>query len=125
MLKNKKSPAGGRASKLYFGKHNTTDPSYKKQLFTFDEVNSSALIGLTSLLSRWLPDGKLTGYEYVARNPMRADQKMGSFKINVVTGRWCDFATGDKGGDPVSLYAYLNSCNQITALRQLAKELGI
>ena len=44
---------------------------------------------------------------YVALNPTRNDRRPGSFKINIRTGRWCDFATGDRGGDPVSLVAYL------------------
>jgi hypothetical protein len=66
---------------------------------TFDEVNARALPLLPSLLRHWLPDGKLNGSEYTARNPMRADRKTGSFKINVRTGRWSDFATGDKGGE--------------------------
>jgi hypothetical protein len=35
------------------------------------------------------------------------DQNPGSFSINVRTGRWADFATGDKGGDVISLAAYL------------------
>ena len=43
----------------------------------------------------------------MARNPTRPDRRPGSFKINLTTGRWADFATGDRGGDPVSLAAYL------------------
>ena len=38
--------------------------------------------------------------------PRRADHRKGSFKINLTTGRWSDFATGDAGGDLVSLAAY-------------------
>ena len=48
-------------------------------------------------------DGRICGREYVARNPRRDDRRAGSFKINVTAGRWSDFATGDKGGDPISL----------------------
>jgi hypothetical protein len=44
---------------------------------------------------------------YVALNPTRNDRRPGSFKINIRMGRWCDFAAGDQGGDPVSLVAYL------------------
>ena len=50
---------------------------------------------------------------------------MGSFKINVVTGRWADFATGDKGGDPVSLVAFIESTTQSQAARRLALMLGV
>ena len=45
--------------------------------------------------------------------------------INVRTGRWADFATGDKGGDVISLAAYLFQCRQIEAARTLAATLGV
>ena len=41
--------------------------------------------------------------EWVALNPRRCDRNLGSFKVNRFDGKWRDFATGDKGGDPVSL----------------------
>ena len=41
-------------------------------------------------------------------NPTRADRRPGSFSVNTRTGRWADFATGDRGGDVVSLAAYLH-----------------
>lgn len=56
---------------------------------------------------RWLPDGKRRGREWVAPNPTRADGRAGSFSVNMESGAWADFATGDRGGDLVSLYAYL------------------
>ena len=31
----------------------------------------------------------------------------GSFSVSITTGVWADFATDDRGGDLVSLYAYL------------------
>ncbi len=67
----------------------------------FDTINRAALASLPALLRRWLPDGRLVGREYTARNPRRADRRLGSFLINVNSGRWADFATGDKGGDVV------------------------
>src|SRR4051812_4648618 len=68
----------------------------------FDCINDAALAVLPSLLKRWLPGGKLEGCEYVARNPRRADRHFGSFKVNLQTGLWADFATRDRGSDPVS-----------------------
>lgn len=48
-------------------------------------------------LLAWLrvafPGGTLDGAEYVARNPVRDDKRAGSFKVNVRTGSWADFAT--------------------------------
>ena len=63
--------------------------------------------------------------EYVGRNPTRNDRHPGSFKVNLRSGVWSDFATGDAGGDAVSLFAYLNGFNQLEAARSLARELGI
>ena len=91
----------------------------------FDAVNSAALSDLPTLLHRWLPDGRSVGREYVARNPRRADKKAGSFKINLRSGKWCDFATGDAGGDVVSLAAYLSGSGQAEAARNLSEMLGI
>jgi hypothetical protein len=91
----------------------------------FDRVNRAALAALPALLARWLPDGRQMAGEWVARNPRRADRQPGSFKINIRTGRWSDFATGDKGGDVVSLAAYLAGISQAEAARELARALGI
>jgi hypothetical protein len=41
------------------------------------------------------------------------------------TGHWADFATGDKGGDPVSLVAYLEGVSQGEAARMLGRMLGL
>lgn len=91
----------------------------------FNVVNRAALGVLPTLLARWLPDGRQMAGEWVARNPRRADRSPGSFKINMRTGRWADFATGDKGGDVVSLAAYLGRLSQVDAARELAGALGI
>ena len=91
----------------------------------FPAINSAALDVLPALLRRWLPDGRREGREYVALNPTRADRHLGSFRINMTTGRWSDFATGDRGGDPVSLAAYLAGVGQADAARSLADMLGV
>lgn len=75
---------------------------------------------------QWLPDGKRVGAEWVARNPTRADNRPGSFTVNLQTGAWADFATGDKGGDPISLWAYLHHGNDnAAAARELAERYGV
>lgn len=91
----------------------------------FQEINIVALKNIELILSRWLPNGRKSGQEYIAKNPTRADHKTGSFKINMITGRWADFATGDRGGDPISLAAYLFGLSQGEAARNLAKMLGM
>jgi hypothetical protein len=91
----------------------------------FDHINRIALCSLPALLSRWLPGGRREGREYVALNPIRHDRHRGSFRINLNTGRWADFATGDRGGDVISLAAYLSHLSQIEAAERLADMLGI
>ncbi len=95
------------------------------QRIDFAAVNRAALAALPALLRRWLPDGRQVGREYLARNPLRADRRSGSFKINVRTGRWADFATGDAGGDVISLCAYLAGIGQVEAARSLADMLRV
>ena len=92
----------------------------------FAAINAAALRDLPAMLGRWLPDGKLIGgREYVARNPRRADRTDGSFAINVRKGCWADFATGERGGDPISLAAFLFGLSQIEAARKLAAMTGV
>lgn len=94
-------------------------------MIDFDTINREALACLPALLARWLPDGRRQGHEWSARNPTRADHRPGSFRVNLATGRWADFSTGDRGGDPVSLLAYLAGTGQGDAARSLAQILGI
>ncbi len=91
----------------------------------FAAVNRAALAALPVLLPRWLPDGRIQGGEYVALNPRRADRKRGSFKVNMASGRWADFACDAKGGDIVSLAAYLAGTGQAEAARELSGMLGL
>jgi putative DNA primase/helicase len=75
-------------------------PLYTKSYTGFAAVKAASLNHLDMIVERLLPGGKRKGKEYVARNPTRADAKAGSFKINMRTGVWKDFATGDVGTVP-------------------------
>lgn len=96
----------------------------RKQI-DFEAVNRAALARLPDLCAQWLPDGRRRGREYVGRNPRRADCRAGSFSVNLITGRWADFAVGARGGDPVSLAAYLSGLGQADAALRLADMLGV
>jgi len=96
-----------------------------KNALDFEAINQAALTAFPAVLNRLSPCGKAMGRELVALNPNRPDRNLGSFKINRHNGKWCDFTTGDKGGDPVSLVAYLAGVNQAEAARLLAQMLGI
>jgi hypothetical protein len=91
----------------------------------YDVIGSAALRSLPLIVLRWLPDGRREGQEWVARNPKRSDRHLGSFKINLKTGQWADFATGDKGGDVISLAAYLHGLSQSAAAGKVSEMLGL
>lgn len=91
----------------------------------FERIARAALARAPDILSRWLPDGRNVGREYLARNPRRADHKPGSFSVNLDTGLWCDFATGDRGRDLIALAAYLGNIDQRTAALRVAEMLGV
>jgi hypothetical protein len=91
---------------------------------TINDTAQAALFNAGSILTKWLSGGVAIGGEYIACNPTRADRKRGSFKINLATGKWADFATSDRGGDLVSLVAYLDGVSQGEAARRIQAELG-
>ena len=66
-----------------------------------------------------LPGGKLSGNEYAAAS-VRGGQG-NSFSININSGKWADFATGEKGGDVISLFAHQESISQKQAAITLSE----
>lgn len=91
----------------------------------FARVNAAALPVAERIVRALVPDGRLEGAEWVFRNPRRDDRRPGSCKANIQSGKWSDFATGDRGGDLVSLTAYVCGVDQRTAAIKLAGLLGI
>lgn len=93
--------------------------------FEIQRIADAALLAADNLLADWLPDGTRKGKEYWPTNPVRGDRQPGSFSINLHSGTWHDFASGDKGGDLVSLLAYLRGCRQADAAQMIAQQLGM
>jgi hypothetical protein len=94
----------------------------------FHNINRAAIAALHPILARLLPSGRPIAGEYVVLNPTRSDRRPGSFKIKLTGARvgcWCDFATGDKGGDVISLVAYVEGISQGKAARMIARMLGL
>jgi hypothetical protein len=133
-VRNKNSPAAvwstaARAERFVNGSARRTNQSRRRRQarsVDFARINRAAVARLPDLLARWLPGGRIEGAEYVALNPRRADHRPGSFKINLETGQWADFAIeGARGGDVVSLAAYFGDIGQVQAAERLAAMLGI
>ncbi len=75
-----------------------------------DVIEAMLLPRVPELCARLAPDGVRVGHEWQARNPRRADDRRGSFSINLHTGRWADFAgteASSKEFPCLSLIAYL------------------
>ena len=92
----------------------------------FKQVAAAALNRFDAVIGELgLAGGKHSGAEYLPLNPKRDDHSAGSLSINRNKGAWMEGATGDKGGDLVSLAAYVWSCSQSDAAERLGKFLGI
>lgn len=92
----------------------------------FGKIHDS--LDIDTCLRKWLPGGKISGINYFVKNPRRNDKTPGSFSVNRLNGKWADFAgdSTDKGGDLVSLYAYLFHANDnIAAAKELISNNGI
>jgi hypothetical protein len=91
----------------------------------FRRIADAAAQHADAIVQRWLPDGRREGTEWVALNPTRSDSRKGSFKVNLKSGRWGDFATGDRGGDLISLAAYIFRLDQGEAAKRVADMVGV
>jgi hypothetical protein len=90
-------------------------------------INRAGVAALPVVVARLLPGGEIFGRDYIARE-RRHDRRPGSFKVKLFgahAGTWADFATGDRGGDPVSLVAHLERVSEADAALHLARMLGI
>lgn len=74
------------------------------------------------LVPEWLRDGTRRGHEWVCAGLHGGAGE--SLSVNLTNGRWADFATDDRGGDLVSLYAAIHGLNNGQAARQLMQALG-
>ena len=89
-------------------------------------IAAHALAHIETVCARWLPDGKKAGHEWEIGDRHGTPGK--SLKVHLSgnkAGMWADFSTGDKGGDPVSLVAFIDGVSQGDAARRLAEFMGL
>ena len=92
----------------------------------FEAINRAALPHLETLCRRWLVAGRRIGPEWIVGS-LRGEAGA-SLKVRLTgarLGRWCDFATGQRGGDPVSLAAAVYGLSQAEAAQRLAEMFGL
>lgn len=89
----------------------------------FTALAEALLTRAKDLLDDWLPGGVLVGHEYECGS--LSGGKGDSCKINVTTGKWCDFSTGESGRDLLDLYAEIHGLKVSKAAAQVAREEGL
>lgn len=88
----------------------------------FDRIASELLARADAFCRELFPAGRLEGKNYRIGN-VRGDKGQ-SLAIDLTTGSWKDFASEDKGGDLISLYAAHHGMSQADAARALAPHLA-
>lgn len=89
----------------------------------FDAINAVLLGRARDLVPQWLPNGKSKGREWVTGDIH--DSEGDSLSVNLETGLWSDFATGEGGKDLIALHAARTGKSNPDAARELASLYGI
>ncbi len=89
----------------------------------FADLASALLDRIEMLVPAWLPGGHRRGPEYVCGSLQGGSGS--SCSINMVTGQWADFASDEKGGDLVSLYAACHGLTMGKAALKVARDEGL
>jgi hypothetical protein len=113
---------GANVIALHRNRHGRRKP--KNTGIDFEMIRTLALGNALTICKRIVPGGRVVGAEYVVKNPNRADRSAGSFKINLRTGRWADFATNERGSDLIALVAWRYNVRQSDAAARLASFLS-
>lgn len=81
----------------------------------FSQLNS---VEQKDALEHFAPGGNVVGGDYVVKCPWRSDDKEGSFRVNISTGCYNDFSTGDHG-DVINFATKYGNCRQYAAADKL------
>lgn len=90
-------------------------------MIDFERVKQG-IINNPSVVAKYLPNGVKVGSEYRCANIFGG--KGESFAINLNTGLWSDFATGDSGSSLIDLVALQKGITFKESAEELAKVLG-
>ena len=102
---------------------NGRDPSTPLPPINFAALADALLARVEQLLPQWLPGGIVRGHEYVCGSLSGGSGS--SCSINLVNGKWADFANDEKGADLIGLYAAINGLTMGKAAVQVAREEGL
>ena len=85
----------------------------------FDEIKERAIPFAEGIGQRLIPGCTVKGGWYVVSSPWREDRNP-SLGISLTTGRWRDFATGDRG-DMVDLWHRITKDTMVESARAIAR----
>ena len=94
-----------------------------RERIPFDIIAAAALSQARTLLPQWFPEGKFIGHEFSIGN-VQGDPG-DSLQFNVSKGVGQDFASGERFGDMIDLYAARFSLEIGKAARELAHSVGV
>jgi putative DNA primase/helicase len=83
----------------------------------FSALAQRLLVSSETLVPQWLPGGRRRGHEWVCGDLSGGEGT--SLSVNLLSGRWADFATSDRGGDLIDLYAAIHELTMAEAYREL------
>ena len=83
----------------------------------FQRLNSQLLSSGHTFLKGFFPNGVIKGNYFLIGS--LNGEKGSSLRVNLKTGQWQDFATGDKGTDLISLYAARKGITQGASFKEL------
>ena len=89
----------------------------------FEALARALLDRADNLVPAWLPDGVQRGHEYQCGDLTGGAGS--STSVNLTTGKWADFSTGEQGGDLLALYAAIHGLTMGKAAVQVAREQGL
>lgn len=90
----------------------------------FHEIAQAAKSESLRISRSLISNGKKVGSQWVGDSPLPSRHTSGYLKVNLETGKWCDFASDARGGDLISLAAYCLGSTQKEAALFLAEIIG-
>lgn len=89
----------------------------------FEALADALLARSEHIVPAWLPGGHRNGHEWVCGSLQGGKGK--SCSVNLIKGAWADFASGEQGGDLISLYAAVHGLTMGKAAVQVARDEGL
>lgn len=91
-------------------------------MIDFEKTRAEITPYIETLIERWLSAGKRNGRYWMVGSLMNEPGE--SLAVDLQNGIWKDYATGEKGGDLISLWAAMHRIEQLEAAKQVLEQIG-